>query len=159
MVSKKDCESEKIGKTEIVKETLEYLCLLDRPNFELLQTSPPVPLYLRSADPVRGKSQGRRRADVHLRGVLDGKGPGASSVTGAAMDGGGWRDACPSPGHGRTAANQVKTSTKMKKHQVIFPVLFHFLSFGLFFRSSSKPIFLLLLMFTSSRGKISSWKI
>jgi len=88
MVSKKDCESEKIGKTEIVKETLEYLCLLDRPNFELLQTSPPVPLYLRSADPVRGKSQGRRRADVHLRGVLDGKGPGASSVTDAVQ---GWR--------------------------------------------------------------------
>ena len=45
-----------------------------------------------------------------LRGVLDGKGPGASSVTGAARDGGGWRDACPSPGHGRTADNQVKTS-------------------------------------------------
>jgi len=40
-----------------------------------------------------------------LRGVLDGKGPGASSVTDAAMDGGDWRDGCPSPGHVRTAVS------------------------------------------------------
>jgi len=44
-------------------------------------------------------------------------------VTGAAMDGGDWRDGCPSPGPGRTAA-QVKISTKMKKHQTLFLVFF-----------------------------------
>jgi len=45
-------------------------------------------------------------------------------VTGAAMDGGDWRDGCPSPGPGRTAADQVKISTKMKKHQTLFLVFF-----------------------------------